>query len=101
PALATACGDAATPQIRNVATIGGNLLQRPRCWYFRNAEFHCIKKGGDVCFAKEGENQYHAIFGIGPSFIVHPSNAAPPLVACGAEFALKSPRGERVVVAGD
>ncbi len=51
PALASACTHAATPQLRNMATIGGNLEQRPRCWYFRSADFHCRKKGGNVCLA--------------------------------------------------
>jgi xanthine dehydrogenase YagS FAD-binding subunit len=76
-----AAADAATPQIRERATIGGNLCQRPRCWYYRQREFHCLKKGGPTCFAVEGENRYHAIFGGGPSYIVHPSNVAPALVA--------------------
>jgi xanthine dehydrogenase YagS FAD-binding subunit len=84
PALAQAAADAATPQVRNAATIAGNLLQRPRCWYFRNAQFDCLKKGGHTCFAVEGDNRYHAIFGGGPCHIVHPSNLAPALVACGA-----------------
>ncbi|MGI8907257.1 MAG: FAD binding domain-containing protein [Candidatus Sumerlaeaceae bacterium] len=82
PALALACGKAATPQVRNVATLGGNLCQRPRCWYFRNEEFPCLRKGGDTCFAKEGENKYHAIFTENePCVIVHPSAAAVALVA--------------------
>ncbi len=101
PALADAAGLAATPQIRNVATVGGNICQRPRCWYFRNAEFVCLKKGGDTCFAKEGENQYHAIFSKGPSYIVHPSNIAPPLVAAGAEIEIKGSKGSKTVKAGD
>ena len=83
PALAAAAAHAATPQIRNAATIGGNLLQRPRCWYFRNEEFHCLKKGGPRCFAVEGENQYHAIFGDAPCHIVHPSSLAVPILAYG------------------
>src|SRR6476620_10585303 len=62
PILAEAVGRAATPQIRNMATIAGNLLQRPRCWYFRSDDFPCRRKGGEICFAQEGENQYHAIF---------------------------------------
>ena len=62
-----------TPQIRNAGTVGGNLMQRPRCWYFRNEEFNCLKKGGARCFAVDGENQFHAIFGDGPCHIVHPS----------------------------
>ncbi len=73
---------AATPQVRNVATAAGNLLQRPRCWYYRNEQFNCLKKGGFTCFAVEGENQYHAIFGDGPCHIVHPSNLALALFVC-------------------
>lgn len=79
PVLAAAAGSAATPQVRNVATVAGNLLQRPRCWYYRNEQFDCLKKGGDRCYAAEGENKFHAIFGRGPCYIVHPSNIAPPL----------------------
>ena len=63
PALATAANEVGTPQIRNAGTVGGNLNQRPRCWYFRNEEFVCFKKGGTRCFAPAGENQFHAIFG--------------------------------------
>jgi xanthine dehydrogenase YagS FAD-binding subunit len=83
-ALAQAAGSAANPQIRNVATVGGNLCQRPRCWYFRHAEFVCLKKGGNTCFAREGESRYHAILGGGPSYIVHPSTMATALSALGA-----------------
>lgn len=79
PVLAHAAGSAATPAIRNVATAAGNLLQRPRCWYYRHAQFECLKKGGSMCFAVEGENTHHAIFGPGPCHIVHPSNLAPAL----------------------
>src|SRR5512145_3247057 len=98
-ALAQACGEAASPQIRNVATLGGNLLQRPRCWYYRLESYPCLKKGGDVCYAATGENRYHAIFGGDPEFIVHPSNAAVPLVALGATFVLDGPKGPRSVPA--
>src|SRR5690606_23600410 len=64
---------AATPQIRERATVGGNLCQRPRCWYFRSNDFPCLKKGGAVCYAVDGENQYHAIYGnTSPCHIVHP-----------------------------
>lgn len=79
PALAQAVEDAATPHVRNVATAAGNLLQRPRCWYYRNDKFKCNKKGGGTCYAMEGENQYHAIFHVGPCVMVHPSNLAPAL----------------------
>lgn len=101
PALAAAAGEAATPQIRNMATLGGNLLQRPRCWYFRNELFHCKKKGGPICYAQHGENQYHAIFDNDPCAIVHPSATATPLVAYGAKFELTSPKGKREVPAED
>ena len=101
PALAQACGEAASPQIRNVATIGGNVLQRPRCWYYRLESYPCLKKGGDVCYAVGGENRYHVIFGGGPSYAVHPSNAAVALVAYGASFVLEGPKGSRTVPAGE
>ena len=96
-ALADAAGQAATPQIRNLATVGGNLLQRPRCWYFRNPDVVCLKKGGDTCYAAKGLNRYHSILGGGPSFIVHPSNLAPALIAFGASAKLVGPEGERTV----
>ena len=79
PVIAQALGGAATPQVRNVGTAAGNLLQRPRCWYYRQEQFDCMKKGGRICYAVEGENKYHAIFGGGPCFIVHPSNLAPAM----------------------
>ena len=93
PAISAAAIEVGTPQIRNQATVGGNLNQRPRCWYFRNEEFVCFKKGGDTCFSLAGENQFHAIFGGGPSFIVHPSSLAVPSVAYGATF--RARRSER------
>ena len=96
PAMAHAAESAATPQVRNVATAAGNLLQRPRCWYYRNQQFHCLKKGGSTCYAAEGENKYHAIFGGGPCHIVHPSNIAVPLVAMNGEARLVG--GERASV---
>lgn len=89
-----AAAHAATPQVRERATIGGNLCQRPRCWYFRNREFNCLKKGGPTCFAVEGENRYHAIFGPGPCHIVHPSNVAPALVALDGVVVVQSAGGE-------
>ncbi len=84
PVLSQALEGAATPQVRNVGTAAGNLLQRPRCWYYRNDQFACLKKGGHTCYAANGENRYHAIFGEGPCHIVHPSNLAPALVVCDA-----------------
>ncbi len=82
PVISAALEGAATPQVRNVATAAGNLLQRPRCWYYRNDQFNCLKKGGPTCYAVEGENKFHAIFGDGPCHIVHPSNLAPALYVC-------------------
>ena len=100
PALVTAAEDVGTPQIRNVGSVGGNIMQRPRCWYFRNEEFNCLKKGGSRCFAVEGENQYHAIFGDGPCHIVHPSSLAVPVIAYGGRFRVAGPNGAREIDAG-
>ena len=102
PPVAAAAIEIGTPQIRNQGTVGGNVNQRPRCWYFRNEEFVCYKKGGARCFAVDGENQYHAIFGNdGPSHIVHPSSLAVPFLAYGATFRIVSAAGERDVAAAD
>jgi xanthine dehydrogenase YagS FAD-binding subunit len=102
PAVAAAAGEIGTPQIRNSGTVGGNVNQRPRCWYFRNEEFVCFKKGGNRCFSPAGENQFHAIFGNnGPSHIVHPSNLAVPFVAYGARFRVFGSNGEREVPASE
>jgi len=101
PALAEACGSAASPQIRNVATIGGNVLQRPRCWYYRLESYKCLKKGGDVCFAIAGENRYNVIFGGGPAYATHPSSAAVALVAYGASFLVEGAKGPRAVPAAE
>lgn len=92
-ALADAAGSSASPQIRHVATLGGNLLQRPRCWYFRSAAHHCARKGGDPCFAFAGENQYHAVFAQYGCAIVHPSTAATALTAFGARVELTDAQG--------
>ncbi|HUN95779.1 MAG TPA: FAD binding domain-containing protein [Bradyrhizobium sp.] len=92
-ALAGAVADSASPQIRNVATLGGNLLQRPRCWYLRSHAYRCLRKGGGHCFAIHGENQYHAIFNNMPCAIVHPSTAATALVALGASIEITGPSG--------
>ena len=102
PAVNAAAIEIGTPQIRHQATVGGNINQRPRCWYYRNEEFVCYKKGGSRCFAVNGENQYHAIFGNdGPSHIVHPSSLAVPFVAYGAKFRVLGPNGDREIPAAD
>ena len=97
--LAEAAESVGTPQIRNAGTLAGNVCQRPWCWYYRNG-FPCLKNGGDKCFSASGENQLHAIFGGGPSYIVHPSDTAPALVALDAEFHVSGPSGDRVIPAG-
>lgn len=97
PGLGQAASLVASPQIRNVGTVGGNLCQRPRCWYFRNAEIICSKKGGDICYAYEGRNKYHAIFGGSPCFIVYPSDLAPMLIALDATVTVVSLKGERTL----
>lgn len=92
--LAMAAGEVASPQLRNQGTLGGNLCQRPRCWYFRG-DFHCLKKGGDICYAETGENRYHAIMGGSPCYIVHPSDTAPMLMAMDATLRIASSEGTR------
>jgi len=98
-AIGQAAGEAATPQIRNVATVGGNLCQRPRCWYYRLGEVPCLKKGGKDCPAITGDNRYHAIFDTGPCPIVHPSNLSGPMVAFGATIHVQGPKGTRDIAA--
>jgi len=98
--LAEAADKVGTPQIRNAGTLAGNVSQRPWCWYFRNG-FPCFKNGGKTCFSVAGENQFHAIFGGGPSYIVHPSDTAPALVALDAKFHIAGPSGERVLPASE
>ncbi|MXY98450.1 MAG: xanthine dehydrogenase family protein subunit M, partial [Gemmatimonadetes bacterium] len=101
PVLHQAVSVIASPQIRNMATLAGNILQRPRCWYYRSEDFPCLKKGGARCYAVGGVNTYHAIFGSGPSYIVHPSDAAPALMALGATVNIHGPRGANEVVLDD
>src|SRR5437588_485488 len=97
PGLSEAAHSVATPQIRNLGTVGGNLCQRPRCWYYRLEEVICLKKGGSECYAAKGENKYNAIFGGGPSYIVHPSDLAPMLVALGASVSVTGAEGKRSI----
>ena len=93
PALAQAVASVATPQIRNVGTLGGNLCQRPRCWYYRSPLFDCRKKGGAICFAVNGSSKYHAILGGVDCYIVHPSDIAPALIALDATATIAGPGG--------
>ena len=101
PGLVEAAHSIATAQIRNLGTIGGNLCQRPRCWYFRLENYQCRKKGGTECFAKQGENKYNAIFGGGKSNYVHPSDLAPMLVALEATVSIAGPDGARTIPLAD
>src|SRR5205823_12509062 len=96
PVLAESCDVVATPALRSMGTIGGNLCQRPRCWYFRRA-IPCLKSGGPSCPAVNGENQYLAILDGGPCYIVHPSDPAVALTALGAEVELARAGGTRRV----
>ena len=100
-ALAQAAAQAASPQIRNLATIGGNLLQRPRCWYYRNARVDCWLKGGTDCPARDGENRHHAIMGGGPCYAVHPSDLAAALLAFDAALWVHGRGGERTIELAD
>jgi xanthine dehydrogenase YagS FAD-binding subunit len=87
--------DAATAQLRNMGTVGGNLLQRNRCWYFRDEGVPCWLKGGTRCFAVDGENRYHAVIGAHECHIVSPSDLAPALIALDAEIEFASSLGKR------
>ncbi len=99
PALTTAAGMIGGPQIRNMGTLGGNLCQRNRCWYFRDEHVNCLLKGGDKCFALDGENRYHACFTQGHKcVIVNPSTLAPVLIALDASATVLGPKGERTVM---
>jgi xanthine dehydrogenase YagS FAD-binding subunit len=98
PALFQAAASVGTTQIRNMGTLGGNLCQRPRCWYYRGEYFNdCLRRGGDVCYAVNGNNKYHGILGVEPCYIVHPSDTAPALIALGAKVKIVGPEGERVI----
>lgn len=98
-ALADAAGHAATPQVRNMATLGGNITQRTRCWYFRSSDFDCRKKNAtsQECHAHEGENQYHAVMNNSTCAMVHPSSTAVPLLAMNSQVELTSKQGKRTV----
>ena len=96
PVLRQAAREAATPQIRNTATIGGNLLQRTRCWYYRGP-YACWQKGGDTCYARAGQNKVHAIFEQSPCVSAHPSDLAPALLALDATVEIAGPGGKRAL----
>jgi xanthine dehydrogenase YagS FAD-binding subunit len=99
--LHQALSETASPQIRHMATIGGNLLQRPRCWYFRNKLTHCLRKGGERCFAFRGESERHAVLGGGPCYIVHPSDPAVALLALDASVLIAGTGGVRTMPLAD
>ncbi len=96
PLLAQAAREVASPQLRHQGTLGGNLCQKPRCWYYRG-EFPCLRKGGEKCFAVGGENPYHCILGGNRCFIVHPADTAPALIALEARLRIAGPQGSRVL----
>ena len=97
PLLERAASQVASQQIRNQGTVGGNLCQRPRCWYFRNTMTPCLRRDNTYCSAVLGENKYHAILGGAGCFIVHPSDLAPALIALDARAKVTGPNGSRVV----
>lgn len=94
--LAMAAETVASPQLRHQATLGGNLCQKPRCAYYRG-EFDCLRKGGHLCYAENGENARHCIIGGENCYYVHPSDTAPALVSLDAKVVLAGPKGERVL----
>ena len=97
PIVHEALAPAATLQLRTMGTVGGNLLQRNRCWYFRDEAYPCWLKGGVRCFAIEGDNRLHAIVGAEECVAVAPSDLAPALIAFDATVALTGPRGPRTM----
>lgn len=101
PIIPQALADAATVQLREMGTVGGNLLQRNRCWYFRDDSFKCWLKGGDRCFAREGEHHYHAVVGARECVIASPSDLAPALIACDASLEVRSGDGTREMPLAD
>ncbi len=101
PALVATIGRTATPNVRNIGSLGGNLCQRVRCWYYRDETYSCLKKGGDQCYAQQGENEFHSIFDNGLCAAVHPSNSAPVLIAYGAQFDVTGAKGQSTMAAED
>ena len=91
PAFTQAAGSVATTQIRNMGTLGGNLCQRPWCWYFRHPAFDCFKKGGQQCYAITGDNStYFSVYNLGTCVMSHPSDTAPALIALDARAKIAS-----------
>ena len=101
PVLTNAALSVASPLIRNFGTLGGNINQRPRCWFFRGEDFNCYKKGGDFCYAVTGDNRYHAIIGGELCYIVHPSDTSTALLALNASAKIAGSGGERTVAFDD
>jgi xanthine dehydrogenase YagS FAD-binding subunit len=97
PLLTEATLSIASPLIRNFGTLGGNINQRPRCWFYRGEDFNCYKKGGDFCYSVTGDNRYHAIIGGELCYIVHPSDTATALLALNAQAKITGPGGDRTV----
>jgi xanthine dehydrogenase YagS FAD-binding subunit len=97
PLLTQAAMSIASPLIRNFGTLGGNINQRPRCWFYRGEDFNCYKKGGDFCYSVTGDNRYHAIIGGELCYIVHPSDTATALLALNAQAKITGPGGDRTV----
>jgi len=95
--LHEAAKSVASPQLRNMGTVGGNLCQRPRCWYYRDSQIICSKKGGTKCYAEKGRNKYHSILGGGICYAVYPSDLAPALIALDAKVVIASPQAERTI----
>ncbi len=93
-AVRQAAAAAASPLLRNVGTVGGNLCQHTRCWYYRGVEWHCWLGGGDTCYAQLGDHRKHGL-APGDCISAHPSDLAPALAACGATVTLRSAAGER------
>ena len=97
PSFIKAISEIGTQQIRNVATLGGNLCQRPRCLYFREKDSNCLKQGGKQCNAIQGYNRNLAIFDGGPAYVVHNSDSALPLIAAAAKIELTGERESRLI----
>jgi len=98
PLLRQAASQVGVPQIRNVGTLGGNLCQKPRCWYYRGKLFQdCFRKGGNNCYAPGGENRYHAVLGGANCYMVYPSDLAPALIALSARVEIAASKGNRMV----